>query len=93
VTRTAARRIDNRETAGAIDFDAALDAFRYEGVDPEELLRAAELVVGSTIPLDPEHAEYIGELTGTTCEIVDYDDAARAIRRWFALLEESGARH
>ena len=64
-----------------------------QGVDPEELLRAAGLVVGSTIPLDPERAEYIAELTGTSHEIVDYDDAGRAIRRWFAAIWEPGARH
>ena len=93
MSRRAARRIDDREAAGAIDFDAALEAFRYDGVDPEELLRAAGLVVGSTIPLDPELAEYIANLTGTTDELEDYDDAGRAIRRWFAMTEEEGARH
>ena len=50
-------------------------------------------MVGSTIPLDPEFAEYIAELTGTSHEIVDYDDAGRAIRRWFAAMWEPGARH
>ena len=55
-------------------------------------MRAAGLVVGSTIPLDPELAEYIANLTGTTDELEDYD-AGRAIRRWFAMTEEDGARH
>jgi hypothetical protein len=43
VTRRTARRIDDREAAGAIDFDAALEAYLYDG-DPEDLLRAAGLV-------------------------------------------------
>jgi hypothetical protein len=88
MTRRAARRMDDRETAGAIDFDAALGAYLYDG-DPEDLLRAAGLVIGSTIPLDPEHAEAIAKLTGTTCELADYDDGGRAIRRWFAMMDEA----
>ena len=55
MTRTAARRRDDRELAGAIDFDAALEVY-LDGADPEDLLCAA-LVAGSTIPLDPERAE------------------------------------
>jgi hypothetical protein len=86
--RSAARRIDDREAAGAIDFDAALEAY-LDGGDPEDLLRAAGLVIGSTIPLEPEHAEAIAKLTGTTCELADYDDAGRAIRRWFGMMEEA----
>jgi hypothetical protein len=44
-------RID-RETQGAIDFDAALETYVAGCEDPEELLRAAGNVLGSTIPLD-----------------------------------------
>ncbi len=51
---TARQRFIDRETSGAIDFDAALEAY-LDGGDPEELLRAASVVLGSTIPLDPEH--------------------------------------
>ena len=46
-------------------------------------------MLGSTVPLDPEVAEIIGQLTGTTCELADYDDAARAVRRWFAMMDEA----
>ena len=66
--RARARSVDDRETAGAIDFDAALEAYLYDG-DPEELLRAAGLVVGSTLPLEPERAEAIAKLTGTTASL------------------------
>jgi hypothetical protein len=59
----------------------------------EDLLRAASSVLVSTIPLDPEHAEAIAELTGCACMLEDYDDAGRAVRRWFAQMEEPGARH
>ena len=91
--RTAARSVDDRETIGAIDFDAALEAY-LEGGDAEELLCAASMVIGSTVPLDPERAEAIAKLTGTCCEIIeDYDDAGRAVRRWFATMWEPGARH
>ena len=48
-------RPSQRETQGAIDFDAALEAY-LEGGDPEDLLRAAGMVIGSTIPLDAEPA-------------------------------------
>jgi hypothetical protein len=43
--------------------------------------------------IGPQHAKAIAELTGTDCELVDYDDAGRAVRRWFALMDEDGARH
>ena len=86
------RRAADRENAGAIDFDAALQAY-FETGDAEELLRAAALVLGSSIPLDEAHADTIAALTGTDCELVDYDDAGRAIRRWFFQMREPGARH
>jgi hypothetical protein len=75
-----------------MDFHAALEAYTFGG-DGEALLRAASNVLGSTIPLDPEHAEAIAELTGCACMLEDYDDAGRAVRRWFALMGEAGARH
>jgi hypothetical protein len=40
-----------RETSGAIDFDAALEAY-FETGDAEELLCAAALVLGSPVSLD-----------------------------------------
>ena len=91
MTRTASSR-DDRETSGAINFDTALDAY-LDGGDPEELLCAATLVVGTTIALGPERADAIADLTGTDYELADYDDAGRAIRRWFAQCFEPGARH
>jgi hypothetical protein len=90
--RFAARRSLDREQGGCIDFDAALEAYIFGG-DAEELLRAAGNVLGSTIPLDPEHAEAIAALTGCHRELLDYDDAGRAVRRWFATMAEPGARH
>lgn len=91
--RTTRRCIDDLdETTCAANFDAALEYYAALG-DAEELLEAAGMVIGSTIPLDPEHARAIADLTGATCELVDYDDAGRAIRRWFATIAEPGARH
>jgi hypothetical protein len=86
-----ARHISRAE-AGCIDFDDALEMY-LDGGDAEELLRASALVVGSTIPLDEERAEIIAVVTGCACVPVDYDDAGRAVRRWFALVAEPGARH
>jgi hypothetical protein len=60
----------------------------------EDLLRAARMLVGSSAQLNPERAFIIAELTGTCCEMPqDYDDAGRAVWRWFALMAEPGARH
>jgi hypothetical protein len=91
--RTAQARYISREEAGCIAFDAALDEY-LEGGDPEDLLRATYMLAGSAAELDPERAFIIGEVTGVCCETLqDYDDAGRAVRRWFALMEEDGARH
>jgi hypothetical protein len=89
---TARARHISREEAGCIDLDAALETY-LDGGDAEELLRAAILVLGSAVPLAPERAEAIAELTGCACEVLDYDDAGRAVRRWFALMAEPGTRH
>jgi hypothetical protein len=83
----------SREEADCIAFDVALDEY-LDGGDPEDLLCAACKLVGSAAELDPERAFIVAELTGTCCETLqDYDDAARAIRRWFATTAEPGARH
>jgi hypothetical protein len=50
-------------------------------------------VLGSDIPLDEDRAEAIGVLTGCPYMLADYDDAGRAVRRWFATMAEPGARH
>jgi hypothetical protein len=89
--RSTARGIIDREVAGCIDFDCALQDYLERG-EAEELLCAAALVLGCRIPLGPQHAKAIAELTGTDCELVDYD-AGRAVRRWFATMAEPGARH
>jgi hypothetical protein len=90
--RPSARHLIDREITACVDFDAALADFVASG-DPEELLRTAGMVTGSRIPLDAEHALVVAELTGWTAELLDYDDAGRAVRRWFALMDEDGARH
>jgi hypothetical protein len=87
-----ARYIDERETSGATDFDAGLQAFLESG-SPEELLRAAGLVINCTLPMDADHAEAVSRLTSAVFAIESYSDAAHAIRRWFAAAREPGARH
>jgi hypothetical protein len=79
-----------RETQGAIDFDAALEGYACSYMEPEELLRAAGLVRGCTISLDPDHARAIARLTGAIVKLATYDDAGRAVQRWFASKEEAG---
>jgi hypothetical protein len=83
-------RPSQRETQGAIDFDAALEGYACGYDDPEVLLRAAGLVLGSTILIDDEHARAIAELTGAIVKLRSYDDAGRAVQRWFAAKEEAG---
>jgi hypothetical protein len=82
--------VAERETQGAIDFDAALEGYACGCDDPEVLLRAASLVLGSTILLGREHASAIAELTGAIGEFATYDDAERAVQRWFAADAEAG---
>jgi hypothetical protein len=78
---------------GTIEFNAALEAFLFDGGYSENLLHAAAMTLGCTIPLEPERAVTIAELTGSIDEIVDYHDASVAIRLWFATLREPGPRH
>jgi hypothetical protein len=78
---------------GAIDFDAALTAY-LDGGDPERLLQAAGRVIDCDLPIDHERADEVSLLTGNIdVEIETYSDAAHAIRRWFAVMGEPGARH
>ena len=88
MTSHTARSASERETQGAIDFDAALEGYACGYMEPEDLLRCAGLVVDFTIPLDPEHAAAITRLTGAIVKLATYDDAGRAVRRWFAAMEE-----
>jgi hypothetical protein len=78
-----------RETQGAIDFDAALEGYACSWDDPEVLLRAAGLVLGSSILLDDDHARAIARLTGAIVKLATYDDAGRAVQRWFAAKAEA----
>ena len=82
----------SREEERCADFDAALADY-IAGGDTASLLCAATIVIGSFVPIDPMRADTIAELTGCHWEIKDYDDAGRAVRRWYALMEEDGARH
>ena len=66
--RVQARQIDERATSGAIDFDAALEAY-LEGSDPEELLQAAGKVIDCHLSLPPEHAAHVSALTAEPIEI------------------------
>jgi hypothetical protein len=51
------------------------------------------MVLGSAVRVEPERAEIIADVTGCTCDIVDYDDAGRAVRCWFDQMAEPGTRH
>jgi hypothetical protein len=82
----------SREEARCLEFDAALADY-IAGGDAEELLCAAILVVGNFGPIDPIRADAIAELTACSWEVTDYDDAGRAVWRWFAQMQEPGARH
>jgi hypothetical protein len=86
------RYIDEREETGAVAFDAALEAYLEDGY-PEHLLRAAGMAIDCDLPIGRRHADTIFNLTGEAIEIETYSDAAHAIRRWFAVMRESGPRH
>ena len=87
------RRSIDRETSGATDFDSALEAY-LNGGGYEELLQAAGKVIDCDLPIAPEHADTISKMTDhLDIEIETYGDAAHAIRRWFAMMGEPGARH
>jgi hypothetical protein len=73
-----------------IDFDAALEGYACGYDEPEVLLRVAGLVLGSTIPVDPDHPRAIAELTGAIVRLATYDDAGRAVQRWYAAMAEAG---
>lgn len=90
--RTAQARNICRNEERRADFDAALADY-IAGGDVEGLLWAASTVVGCFIPIDLVRADAITELTGCGWEIKDYDDAGRAVRRWFTTMWEPGARH
>ena len=49
---------DERQTSGATDFDAALEAF-LAGGDSEALLRAAAIVLECDLPLPQVHTDAI----------------------------------
>ena len=87
MSRSAQARIIDRAASGAITFDAAIETYMETG-DAEDLLEAAAVVLGSDIPLDEEKAHMVALITGCPCMLEDYDDAARAVRRWFAQMAE-----
>jgi hypothetical protein len=92
-SRTADAWHITREEADCIEFDAEFDAY-LKGGEVGALLRASYKVAGSAIEMDPKRAFTLAELTGARDKLlVDYDDAARAIRHWFAHTLEPGARH
>jgi hypothetical protein len=39
---------------------------------------------------NPDHATAIARLTGAIVKLATYDDAGRAVQRWFAAKEEAG---
>jgi hypothetical protein len=90
-----APHLDERQTSGAVDFDAAFDAYLSGGGTKaaEALLQAAGIVIDCRLPLGPTLAEQVSRLTGESIEIEDYADAAHAIRRWFAAMPEDGFKH
>ena len=70
--------VDERQTSGAVDFDAALEAF-LTGGDSEALLCAAAIVINCELPLTRKHADAISNLTSAGIEIDSYSDAAHRL--------------
>jgi hypothetical protein len=83
-----------REALSAIQFGTALEAYACGYYDAADLARVAGQVLYSTIPLDPDDAKAIAELTGAIVKLATHDDAGRAVQRWFAaVVEEAGVRY
>jgi hypothetical protein len=76
-----------------INFDAALEGYVRGNIDAQALARAVDLVIGSTVPLDADYAMEISELTNSAVKLATYDDAGRAVQRWFAAMDEAGLRY
>ena len=76
--------LDERQVSGAVDFDAAFDAYMSTGGTraAEALLQAAGIVIDCRLPLGATLAEQVSRLMGESIEIEDYADAGHAIRRW-----------
>jgi hypothetical protein len=73
--RTSRRSVDDDAVTCAANSEAAMEAY-LDGGGTEELLRASASVLGSSMRLDEEHAGIIAALTGCSCALEDYDDAA-----------------
>jgi hypothetical protein len=76
----------------AYQLEAALEAFASRSYDDEALAGAAGRVIGSTVPLDPELAEGVTDLTGAIVKLRTFDDAGRALQGWLAARKEAGVR-
>jgi hypothetical protein len=89
--------LDQDELFAVTEFDGALERFVDEPHDdyaPVELFESAGSVRGSTLVLNSRDAALVSRLTGTpVAELLDYDDAGRAVRLWFSQSWESGAKH
>jgi hypothetical protein len=80
------------------DFDSSVDQYVADPAGDygaEELFEAAGLVRGYNLALNRHDAAVIAQLTGaTTSELIDYDDAGRAVQCWFAqMMREPDTRH
>lgn len=83
--------MEDREAA-EITFDAAFESYVATG-SQEELLRAAGLVINSTVPIDEVRGGWIGGMAGSSKRLETYGDAAHAVRHYFALLKQGGTEY
>jgi hypothetical protein len=75
-----------------INFDAALEGYVRGNFYAQALARAVDQVIGSTVPLDPEYAMEVAEVTNSIVKLATYGDAGRAVQRWLAAMEVAGVR-
>src|SRR5262245_57789216 len=89
--------LNDEEFRNVSDFDHALEMYVDDPKNdyaPLELFESAGRVRGLTLALDPQDVLVISSLTGTpSTELLDYDDAGRAVHHWFCQTWESGSRH
>ncbi len=69
------------------EFDYAFELYAMDG-DLEPLRRTHVAVLGSSTPIDQDHAKAIARLTGAIVKLPTYDAAARAVQRWLVAIDE-----
>jgi hypothetical protein len=90
-------KLDPDERHFVSEFEWALEEY---AVDPKggyvlkTLFESANGVRGLSLALGSYNADMVSQVTGTpTSELLDFEDAGRAVQLWFSKTREAGTRH